>query len=99
MTATKITLKTPCNLLGVFLHYPGNQKSEPLPGVRHTCELELAAGIYAIAASGTSCNPGDKVSFTVKSPANEVTRWRFVRDDGTINAWITFELNAAGAVL
>ncbi len=98
MTTTKITLETTCGLLGVFLHPPGSADPLPLPGVEHTCTLKLQTGVYAISVAGSGNVPGTKVSLKIETLLGAVSRSRSVRDDGTIAAWLTFELSSAGEV-
>ena len=97
MITTKITLDSDCGLLGVFLHPPGAADPIPLPGVNHTSAPDLEPGVYAVSLAGSGNVPGTKVALTFEA-TNSVTRKRTVRSDGTIIAWITFELTAAGEI-
>lgn len=98
MTDTTITMTTGANAIGVFLHYPGDGDAVPLPDVQRGWTDDLGPGVYAIAASGTGNLPGTPVQFEFKTDVNAITRKRRVRADGTLRAWITFELAVGGKV-
>lgn len=95
---TTITLETECKGLGVFLHHPGNTPPDPLPGVSHSVERPLPPGVYAVSATGTGNVPGLEAKVTFATESDSVSRSEWVSDDGSLIAWITFELHADGEV-
>lgn len=95
---TTITLKTKCRGLGVFLHHPGNSPSDPLPGVSHSVEIDLPPGIYTVSATGTGNAAGLEAEVTFASKADSQSRSEWVSEDGSLIAWITFELHGNGEV-
>lgn len=92
MTKVKITLETEENILGVFLHHPGQKWPEPLPGASHTVERKLADGLYHVALSGTGLHPGAPVTVTFATDSDSEKRTRAVYVDGTLAELIPFQL-------
>ena len=98
MTMIKFTLDAGNDLLGVFLHPPGQAKPIPLPGINHSVTLDLDPGVYAVACSGTGLAPGTRISLKIETQVNSISRSNRVKADGTIIAWFTFELLGTGEV-
>lgn len=98
MFNTKITMNTQARTLGVFLHHPGNSPADPLPDVATGSTRVLAAAVYAITAAGTGAVPGTIVEFVIETAINNKTRKRTIRPDGTLNAWVTFQIDSLGKV-
>lgn len=98
MVMTKFTLDQGNDLLGVFLHPPGQVKPVPMPGINHTLTLDLSPGVYAVSFSGTGLVPATKISLKIETDVNAKSRSRRVSADGSIIGWVTFELTAQGEV-
>lgn len=98
MFATKIKMNSTANALGVFLHYPDGREPVVLADVSTGSTRSLANDIYVITATGTGNVGGTSVEFVIEGPVNSIIRKRTVRPDGTLRAWITFELDALGKV-
>lgn len=91
-------MNTAASAIGVFLHFPDNREPIPLPDVANGHEENLQQGVHAIAASGSGNVEGTAVTFEIATDQNSITRKRRVRADGTLRAWITFEIDTAGKV-
>jgi hypothetical protein len=98
MTKVTIDLDTTAKLLGVFLHYPGTQREQPLPGVEHSCELNLDSGNYAIVASGTGIPAGTEVKFTVSTSKTTASHVETVSADLSIVYRFSFVVNNDGTI-
>lgn len=99
MVRTRIELETAAKLLGVFLHYPGNQRPQPLPGVEHSCELDLASGNYSIVASGTGIPEGTAVKITVSTDNDSKHHTEEVSNNGEIIYRFSFDLQNDGTII
>jgi hypothetical protein len=93
MTQVTITLNSQANLLGVFLHHPGNAHPEPLPGVAHTVIRDLPDGAYNVAVSGTGIQPDTPVEITFATKTSSQSVSGRVKADGTIAIFEQFDLN------
>lgn len=98
MTKVTIKLETAENILGVFLHRPGNDWPEPLPGVAHSVQRELPDGVYHVSISGTGLTPEAAVKVTFSVTGSSKTRGVGVSVDGTLAGLLPFELHS-GKVL
>ncbi len=95
---TTIKLESDCQVLGVFLHQPGEISPDPLPGVSHTVKRDLEPGPYAVSASGTGNQPGRKVTVTISTSVNAKTATQLAEDDGSMIGWFPFHIDEQGNV-
>ena len=99
MTWVTITLESECNVLGVFLHHPGEVTPDPLAGVSHSVSRNLSPGPYAVAATGTGNPEGREVSVKVETSESEIVHTEAAGTDGSIIYWFPFLLEADGTLL